>query len=48
MIFFHFLTETDLISYAKSIGIDLESEKNFLWIAEEGILADLPKNWIAV
>ncbi|XP_074596453.1 uncharacterized protein LOC141851579 [Brevipalpus obovatus] len=42
------LEEEDLISYAKSIGIDPEIEKDFLWVAEEGILADLPENWIAV
>lgn len=35
----------DVLEYAKQIGIDIKNEPHLLWIAEEGLVANLPKDW---
>ncbi|KAH0575672.1 WW domain-containing protein [Spironucleus salmonicida] len=37
----------EIQDYAEYIGIDVANEKHLLWIAEEGLKAPLPDNWIA-
>ena len=34
-----------MIDYAKWLGMDLEKEKDLMWIAREGLKAPLPDNW---
>ncbi|CAH8609965.1 unnamed protein product [Heterobilharzia americana] len=38
-------TEQEVMLYAESIGIDVEKERDLLYIAKEGISANLPKGW---
>ncbi|CCW71345.1 unnamed protein product [Phytomonas sp. Hart1] len=40
-------SETEIIEYAKWLGMDLLEDKQFLWIAREGLKAPLPENWKA-
>ena len=35
----------ELLEYASKIGIDTNSEKHLLYIAREGLLAELPNGW---
>ncbi|DBA00884.1 TPA: hypothetical protein N0F65_008527 [Lagenidium giganteum] len=38
-------TEKEVLEYATWLGMDLEAEKDLLWIAREGLKAPLPENW---
>lgn len=38
-------TESEVIEYAKWLGMDLEKDKDLFWVAKEGLMAPLPKNW---
>ena len=38
-------TATEIVDYAKWLGMDLEAEKDLLWIAREGLKAPLPEHW---
>ncbi|PRD31795.1 UNVERIFIED_CONTAM: hypothetical protein NCL1_22451 [Trichonephila clavipes] len=40
------LNEDDILQYAKQIGIDLHNEKHLMWIAEEGLAANVPEPWL--
>ncbi|CCW64151.1 unnamed protein product [Phytomonas sp. EM1] len=40
-------TETEIIEYAKWLGMNLPEDSPFLWIAREGLKAPLPENWKA-
>ena len=35
----------EIVDYAKWLGLDLEAEKDLLWIAREGLKAPLPEHW---
>ena len=35
----------ELREYATKLGIDVETEKHLLYIAREGLLAELPPGW---
>lgn len=39
------VTEEELFGYAEFLGIRLPEEEDLLWIAEEGICAELPEGW---
>ena len=34
--------------HARELGIDLDAEPDFAWIAEESLVAPLPEGWIQV
>ena len=36
---------SELKEYARKLGIDIETEKHLLYIAREGLLAELPSGW---
>lgn len=38
-------TDQEVDEYAKWLGINMEEDKELLWIAREGLMAPLPKNW---
>ena len=38
-------SETEVLEYAKWLGMDLEKDHDLLWIAREGVMAPLPKDW---
>ncbi|XP_022100081.1 centrosomal protein of 164 kDa-like [Acanthaster planci] len=38
-------TEEEILEYAQVIGIDVDKEKDLMWIAREGISAPLPSDW---
>ena len=38
-------TATEIVDYAKWLGMDLEAEKDLMWIAREGLKAPLPEHW---
>eukprot|EP00775_Hariotina_reticulata_P011023 gene11023-11177_t len=38
-------TEAEIVEYAIWLGMDLENEKELLWIAREGLKAPLPADW---
>ena len=38
-------TESEVIEYAKWLGMDLDKDKDLFWVAKEGLMAPLPKNW---
>jgi WW domain len=38
-------TQSEIVEYAVFLGIDLEKEKDLLWIAREGLKAPLPEAW---
>ncbi|CAL1263753.1 unnamed protein product [Larinioides sclopetarius] len=40
------INEYDILVYAKQIGIDIENEKHLMWIAEEGLSANVPEPWL--
>lgn len=35
-------TQEEVVEYAKWLGMDLEADKDILWIAKEGLKAPLP------
>ena len=39
---------TEVVDYAKFLGIDPLTEPQFLWIAREGLKAPLPEGWKAL
>ena len=41
------ITEEELLGYAEFLGIRLPEEEDLLWIAEEGLTAELPDGWAA-
>ena len=36
---------TDIDEYAKLLGMDLVADKEFMWVAREGLKAPLPDSW---
>ena len=38
-------TDAEVEEYAKWLGINVEADRHLLWIAREGLMAPLPKNW---
>jgi len=38
-------TEAEIIEYAKWLGMDLKKDQDLFWVAKEGLMAPLPKNW---
>ena len=36
---------TELVEYAVRLGIDVNTEPHLLYIAREGLLAELPEGW---
>jgi chromosome segregation ATPase len=38
-------TESEIVEYAKWLGMDLDKDKDLFWVAKEGLMAPLPKNW---
>ena len=38
-------TDDEIKEYAVWLGMDLENEKDLLWIASEGLKAPLPEDW---
>lgn len=36
---------SEILEYAREIGIDPSSEPELLWLAREGIVAPLPPEW---
>jgi centrosomal protein CEP164 len=38
-------TEEDIIEYAKFLGMDIEKDKQYLFIAKEGLKSPLPYPW---
>ena len=38
--------EEEIFSYAEYLGIKLPEEEDLLFIAREGLLADLPGDWV--
>lgn len=39
--------DEDLLQYAQYIGIDIKNEKKLLYLAMEGLRAELPSEWKA-
>ena len=37
-------TEDEIVEYAKWLGMDLEKDKDLLWVAKEGLMAPLARN----
>ena len=40
-----FFFSTEIHEYAREIGIDPDREPDLLWLAREGIVAPLPREW---
>jgi len=38
-------SESEVIEYAKWLGMDLKNDTDLFWVAKEGLMAPLPKNW---
>jgi len=38
-------TEQEILEYAQWLGIDVEKERDFFWIARQGLKAPLPEHW---
>eukprot|EP00605_Chrysophyceae_sp_TOSAG23-4_P002556 GSChrysophyteH1.ASY1.ANO1.2821.1 assembled CDS len=38
-------TENEIVEYAKWLGMDMEKDQDLYWVAKEGLMAPLPKNW---
>jgi hypothetical protein len=38
-------TESEVVEYAKWLGMDLDKDQDLFWVAKEGLMAPLPKNW---
>lgn len=39
------LAFSEVIEYARKIGIDVEKESHLLYLAREGLLKELPSQW---
>jgi hypothetical protein len=37
--------DDEVVEYAKWLGMELEKDQDLFWIAREGLMAPLPKNW---
>jgi hypothetical protein len=37
--------DDEVIEYAKWLGMELDKDNDLFWIAREGLMAPLPKNW---
>lgn len=37
--------DDEVIEYAKWLGMELDKDQDLFWIAREGLMAPLPKNW---
>ncbi len=40
------LPSQELLEFAEYLGMDIEEDKEFLWIAAAAIRAPLPVNWV--
>ena len=38
-------SEDEILEYAKWLGMDLKKDRDLFWVAKEGLMAPLPKNW---
>jgi len=38
-------SEAEVVEYAKWLGMDLKTDQDLFWVAKEGLMAPLPKNW---
>lgn len=38
-------TDSEVLEYAKWLGMDLQQDQDLFWVAREGLMAPLPKNW---
>ena len=38
-------SEAEVVEYAKWLGMDLKNDQDLFWVAKEGLMAPLPKNW---
>ena len=38
-------SESEVVEYAKWLGMDLDKDQDLFWVAREGLMAPLPKNW---
>jgi len=38
-------SEDEVLEYAKWLGMDLQADLDLFWVAKEGLMAPLPKNW---
>ena len=38
-------SEGDILEYAKFLGMDLEKDKKYIYLAKEGLKAPLPEPW---
>jgi centrosomal protein CEP164 len=38
-------SEAEVVEYAKWLGMDLNTDQDLFWVAREGLMAPLPKNW---
>lgn len=38
-------SEAEVLEYAKWLGMDLKNDHDLFWVAKEGLMAPLPKNW---
>ncbi len=38
-------SEDEVVEYAKWLGMDLDQDEDLFWIAREGLMAPLPKDW---
>ena len=38
-------SESEVFEYAKWLGMDLDKDVDLFWVAREGLMAPLPKNW---
>ena len=38
-------SEEEVVEYAKWLGMDLQTDNDLYWVAREGLMAPLPKNW---
>lgn len=43
----HVSTQQDIEEYAEWLGMNLEEDRDYLWIAEEGLKSSLPAPWLA-
>eukprot|EP01041_Mallomonas_annulata_P002146 gene2146-4178_t len=38
-------SDAEVVEYAKWLGMELDKDQDLFWIAREGLMAPLPKNW---
>ncbi len=41
------MLKSEIVDYAEFLGMNLEEDKDLLWIAKEGLKAPLPDGWKA-